>query len=445
MMGDTKHVFPQYAFYDRTGIQAFLEKQAEKGWLLEEAGNWSWKFRRDYPRKLHYTVVYFPKADIYDPEPGEEEQTFREFCAHGGWTLAASSAQMQIFYSELDAPTPIETDPVIEVENIHKSMRKSMLPSYWMLFAVAVMQLLVQWMSFSGNPVEFCSSNISLFMIVFWIVLLILNTGRIANYYSWRRRARRAAEEDGIFIETWGYGGLEFLICILLMLVLLGILITMENKRMAVVLGLGMASTLAVIALVEAFRRKLKREGYDAKTSKKATAIACVVLAVAVTGVVNALIFPVISNTSWEDEVAVEAGLPLKIQDLLGEGEYNTLVLTNQESVLLGYQKIFQVKEGRSATPRLEYELMEVKLPALYERCLEEMMDFPARNPGTKYQQIDPAPWGAERAWQLYDGEKLDWWYVLCYEDAIVQLIPDWEPTDEQKATVGEILGGEGS
>lgn len=440
-MSDTKHLFPQFAFYDRTGIQAFLEKQAAMGWLLDKIGPYSWHFHRDYPRKLHFAVTYFPKADIYDPEPGEEEQTFREFCAHGGWTLAASSAQMQIFYSESENPTPIETDPVIEVENIHKSMKKGMLTSYWLLLATGILQLLLQWFSIRKDPVEFCSSNISLFMIVFWIVLLILDIGRLVNYYRWRKRARLAAEEDGVFVETRGYGGLESTICILLMVVLLGILITMENRYMAVVLGLGMVTTLVVIALMEAFRRKLKREGYDAKTSKKATAIACVVLAIAVMGVVNALIVPVINNTSWEDEAAVEAALPLKIQDLLGDGEYNTLVLTDQESILLGYHRIYQVNEGITTSPNLQYELMEVKAPVLYERCLAEMMDYPSRNPGAEYQQIDPAPWGAEQAWQLFNGEELRRWYVLCYEDAILELIPSWDITREQMEKVGEIFG----
>lgn len=440
-MSDTKYRFPQFAFYDRTGIQDYLEKQAEKGWLLDEVGTFAWKFSRSYPRRLHYCVVYFPKADPYDPEPGEEERTFQEFCTHGGWTLAASSAQMQIFWSEAENPIPIETDPGMEVENIHKSMKKAMLPSYWMLLAAGILQIISQWIGFNADPLEFMASNISLYMVVFWIVLLILDIGRITNYYRWRRRARKAAEEDGIFVKTRGYGGLETTICMLLMVVMLVILITMENRRMAVFLGVDMIFMLAVIALVEAFRRKLKREGCDAKTSKKATAIACVVLAVAVTGVVNALILPVINNTSWEDEEAVEAGLPLRLQDLLGGGEYNSLVLSNQESVLLGYHKIFQVPEGSVMTPELQYEVLEVKVPALYERCLEELMDYPSRNPGAEYQPADPAPWGAEKAWQLYDGEELRTWYVLCYEDTIIELIPDWELTDAQKAVIGDMFG----
>lgn len=432
-MSDTKYAFPQFAFYDRTGIQTYLEKQARKGWILEDAGNFAWRFTRSYPRTLHYAVVYFPKVDLYDPSPTEQEETFREFCAHGGWILAGSNAQMQIFYSEAENPTPIETDPAIEVENIHRSMKKNVLRSYWIMLAVAILQLLVQWIPFQADPLEYLSSNLNLFMVVFWIVLLGLSVNRIVNYYHWHKRAEAAAEEDGIFLKTRGYGNLEAVVSIFLLAVLVFILVTMENRHMAVVLTVGMSSAVVVMALVEAFRRKLKREGYDAKTSKKAMAIACAVIALACWGIMYAVILPVVNNSDWKREEAVS----LDIRELIGEGEYDTLVLYDQESVLLGYEKIFQVHDGEHTTPRMQYELAKVKLPALYDRCLAQMMDYPSRNPGSEYQWTDPAPWGAEEAWQLHDGEELREWYVLCYEDAIVLLIPDWEMTAEQMAAVG--------
>lgn len=68
----TKRILATFAFYDRTGIQAFLEKQAEKGWMFEKFGILGWKFRRIQPKKLHFAVTYFPKASQFDPEPPED-------------------------------------------------------------------------------------------------------------------------------------------------------------------------------------------------------------------------------------------------------------------------------------------------------------------------------------------------------------------------------------
>ena len=45
-MRQTKHSFQVFSFYDRSGMEAYLEKQSEKGWLLEEIGALCWRFRR---------------------------------------------------------------------------------------------------------------------------------------------------------------------------------------------------------------------------------------------------------------------------------------------------------------------------------------------------------------------------------------------------------------
>ena len=56
-MKNTKRILAQFTFYDRTGIQKLLEKQAQKGWLLEKMTSLGWKFRRIEPQKIHYAVL----------------------------------------------------------------------------------------------------------------------------------------------------------------------------------------------------------------------------------------------------------------------------------------------------------------------------------------------------------------------------------------------------
>ena len=52
-----------------------------------------------------------------------------------------TTAQMQVFYNEAEDPVPIETDSLIELENIHESAKKSFLPSYYLLLAVCILQM----------------------------------------------------------------------------------------------------------------------------------------------------------------------------------------------------------------------------------------------------------------------------------------------------------------
>ena len=126
---NTKWRWESFSFYDRSGIVRRLEAMAAQGWMLEDITPVVWKYRRCPPRRLRFAVTYYPQATIYDPAPSQEQEFFYELCAHDGWELAASSGEMQIFCNDYPAPTPIETDPGLEVETIHKlAWRRLLLP-----------------------------------------------------------------------------------------------------------------------------------------------------------------------------------------------------------------------------------------------------------------------------------------------------------------------------
>ena len=122
-MRKKKYCIAQFTFYDRTGIQVYLEKMAAKGWMLEKVTNFYWQFSRIEPKAIHFAVTYFPKASEFDPEPGEEQKELYAFCEAAGWKFIAQTAQLQIFYSEADNPVPVETDAGVELKNIHKSAK----------------------------------------------------------------------------------------------------------------------------------------------------------------------------------------------------------------------------------------------------------------------------------------------------------------------------------
>ena len=45
-MKNTKRCFVLFSFYDRTGIENYLEKQAENGWMLDRITALGWQFKR---------------------------------------------------------------------------------------------------------------------------------------------------------------------------------------------------------------------------------------------------------------------------------------------------------------------------------------------------------------------------------------------------------------
>ena len=122
-MPHKKREYILYSFYDRTGIERHLEQMAAKGWMVEKMGRSFWTYHRMEPRAMHFSIVYFAPASEFDCTPGEEQQTFQDYCAEAGWTLAASWSQMLIFASDAEAPTPIETDAAVQVETVHQAMK----------------------------------------------------------------------------------------------------------------------------------------------------------------------------------------------------------------------------------------------------------------------------------------------------------------------------------
>ena len=173
-MKDTKRRFEWLSFYDHTGIERHLEEMAAQGWLLERIGSFTWCYRRTEPKKLAFSVSYFSGASQFDPGPSPEQEAFYDLCAHTGWTLAAASAQMQIFYNERPDPTPIDTDPEQEVKAIHRSAKRSWLPSQILLLAVGVLNLAQYLWRLFDDPVTTLASPLLLLCLVLWPVVILL-------------------------------------------------------------------------------------------------------------------------------------------------------------------------------------------------------------------------------------------------------------------------------
>ncbi len=202
-MKDTLKKVEFFTFYDKTGIEKHLEQMAAEGWLLEKMSAFHWTYRRIEPKKIHFSVSYYATVTDFEPEPTEQQQAFNEFCEHSGWKLATQTVQMQIFYNENDDPVPIETDPMLEIENIHISVKKTVLVSYILMLFLGFMMGASFVSTMLGDPILLLSSSIRLFTGVWCIVAFIYSLTELITYLTWRRKAKKLAEQ-GVFLETRG-------------------------------------------------------------------------------------------------------------------------------------------------------------------------------------------------------------------------------------------------
>ena len=257
-MKETKKIFCHFSFYDQVRIQEKLEEMAEQGWMVEKPGNFTWTFKRMEPQKLRFSVTYFPSASEFDPGPTDGELTKLDFCEQDGWVLAVKWGVMQIFYNENENAVPIETEPVAQVENVKKSMRKNVLfPHLFEVILIAwYMFMQVSWIR--RDLVEYLSDPLRVYQIPMWVCLLLACLYEIGFYFHWTRKAKRMAEEDGIFLPIKSNIRASY---ILLTFSFLMILFAFGSSRRYLIGGFIWSGVMCLIIFsVNVIKKKLKQK-----------------------------------------------------------------------------------------------------------------------------------------------------------------------------------------
>ena len=460
-MKDTKRKIMPFTFYDRTGIESKLEAQAANGWLLEKCAASGWIYRRIEPAKIHFSVVYFPAADPFDPYPSDDQVRFQEFCEHTGWELIASNAQMQIFCNRREHPIPIETDPVIEVENIHKSVKKTMFPAYISNLILAIMQIGLAVQRFSWDPLTELLSLPAMLATFFWCLDVVFWTILLGMYFHWHLRAKKAAM-DGQFLETTSTDGFQFIMLGTTTLALICMYLSFGSWKVSLTGILMVIGILGLSAIMIWLSNRMKQHNVSAKTNRFITYAFAVVMSLVLCG---GVIWLVVSVRMEENDKTAQAKtyeyngwtyyvyddpIPLRIEDLIETDYtgYSYEIISDASSPLLfRYEARQKTRYDALAEPEMQYRIVHVKVPFLYNWILDLMLEefdhnyaYPDEPDWKDNRSIDPNPWGAEQAYQLYLGDEAHDRYLLCYADHIIEIDLDWTPTDNEKAIIAEKL-----
>lgn len=471
-MRNTKRRLELFAIYDRVGLERHLAKMAEKGWLLEKIGRFLWTYRRIEPKHLAFSVCYFPTASQFDPEPSEEQETFYDFCQHTGWVLAATKVQLQIFYNERPHPVPIETDPAEEVDTIHRAMRKSYVPSSLFLLGIGALNGGRALFSLKRDPIGTLSSVSSLFSCLCWSMVILLTVTDLVSYFRWHRKAEEAAEHGEFYSarsHRWfQFGGLVFL-AVWLSYFFLSVLTSGDKTAMALLIATFLIYLPGAFLIVDGIKEGLKKKGVSKGVNRVVTLVGGFVLISALLGGITwGTLYG--SRHGWfqadNEETYVWNGhthtayndtLPVAVEDLTGDfyESYNRK-LTRESSVLLTRIEVSQWRrldaEDQREMPYLDYTVVVVKVPLLYEMCKEELYHardgYEAEKPEKdrySWQPVDPAPWGAVEAYQWGDSYGGLTHFLLCYQDRIVELELSYRYgqtiSETGMALVGEKLG----
>lgn len=448
-MKDSKRDFIPFSLYDRTGMAAHLEKRAAQGWLLDRVSPWGWHYRRIDPKRLHFAVTYYPKNSQYAPEPSEEQLTFQDFCAHTGWELAAAFGPHQFYYNEEKDPVPIQTDPEIELAQIRKAFRRA-LPIY-IVFLLLGLYMGCSWLwSLVNRPIDLLSSTGNLFTGVCWGLLFVFFAADLTTYLLWRRKAKAAAQL-GEFVPTHGCHRVMQVGMVLMLLALAGWMLTDRTPVLWYILVPFVLVMVLLYVVADRTKELLKRRKTPAGVNLTVTWVLTLALSFLLMG---AFMYGMVRGVRSGAFSLDDGPPPVTLSDLVSIPEEDCEVTSSVSRSALGSRAQYwmHTQPATEDYSSLTYTVVDVHLSWLYDACLNQLLHGkddlgvfdedvePASRYG--YRAADPAPWGAEEAWQLYspEGRALEN-YILCWDNRLVVFEPNLDGlAAEQMALVGELL-----
>ena len=466
-----------YSYYDHAGIARHLEDMARQGWQLEKAGSTFYTYHRCDPAELHYAVVYFPKASQFDPEPPAEQREFWELCKATGWELVTSRYQMQIFCNPAKDPTPIETDPVVQVENVRAAMKKGAVRGNWVLLLCSCLQIWLQFRTYSIR--DFLTQGFALLVVLVWLLLGINAIVELAAYHLWYRKAKAAAREEGVLLSPHSRRWWQILRIFFVVIITINLLILYldpshsPSTRMITLVSLFCYT--ALILIIYGSRQLMKKKGFSAEANMGLNILIAIVGTFVLMGGLIWMSFRVADDPSLNGHQNAETisytregrtytydfyrdSLPLTVEDLSDmepDPDYSRRMDVSGTPLLREYD-IRQVIPyySYSDAPELTYTVWEVGISSLYGPVKNSFfkdtvytfhgqIDFVIPH---GWVAADAAPWGALDAYQYHDEDGQPYGsYLLCYDSRFVEISFDaWNaapPTAEQMTLVGKVLG----
>ena len=472
-MKDKKRRLELFSIYDHTGIETHLENMAAKGWLLESISPFVWIYRHIEPRKLHFAVSYYPKADDYDPEPSEAQKTFHDFCEHSGWILAAGFNKMQIFYNERENPIPIETDPVTQVNTIHKAMKKSLLPNFCIPLIFCFMVIRWSHKELMENPIDTLLSTVNIVIVFNLVVLAIFYIVEAVGYIIWDRKARMVAKQ-GEFLPTPGHRGMKYAALALITITAIYYIVSVTLHFSGYMIAAAIVIIAVYIYVVDDIKSNLKSMKVKASTNKVLTTITSTVIVgfivpiIIIVNLVAAIVGELAKGEDYEKKghtytesyeykgvtfTAYHDTLPLTVGDLTGEDDNNYSRMWEEQKSLLICQYTADQDARRDLAqemPSLKYTITKVKIPATYDLCFNQLYnDHDDKNNKRvpeqwkrRLEEIDTEPWRAKAAYQVYIGDEAENTYIICWDGCIVEMDAGWQLTKQQMGIIAEKLNG---
>lgn len=107
----------RYNMMNKTLVESYLEKQAQKGWLLKSVSGGLAQFEKIEPDNYRFQM---DGMLLYEDEKKDD---YLQICEEAGWKQLVDTRDYRIFYTKDIHAVPLQTDPQIAFESVSKCIK----------------------------------------------------------------------------------------------------------------------------------------------------------------------------------------------------------------------------------------------------------------------------------------------------------------------------------
>ncbi len=423
-MKNKKYELNLFSFYDYAGMEEHFEEMALKGWMIETKKFVFNIYREIEPKKIKFNVSYAQKViDEYNPKMDDELGEFRDLVEYSGWIFALESGGMDVLYSEDINIAPVETDPHLRIDSVHKHMKKSLAMYY---FFVVFMIFLNYTFFINGilkNPISFASDFLKINEFILKILIIIYGIINIVDYSNWKKKALVRADLGEFALKNGNSRSVivySLYIVFFIELIFYLLQATYFGFTFLIIKEIvGFVFLFTAIVLGDYFKERMKRKGIDRDKIK----IRTIMLVVAILFLDN-----IIFSFFVEDSPKLES-MPYTVQELCGKNANDICHIESRDSFFSSQRVLGQSNEEGEPELWFYYDEVTVHMPFLYEPYKNYILEK-----SEDYKLVGDTSWGANKVY--YNSKNGRKFYILFYDNKILKMNFSWDVTDEQKAKI---------
>lgn len=351
-----------YLPYECSAVEKYLEKMAEKGWLLQSVKRSFFKFKKTGIRKIKYSVDVLDRVSVFDHNDSDVALEYREYCKAAGWTYICEDGKTQIFYTESESEIiSIHTDE----EEKFKVVFKSSINNVYGQMILMILFISSLYLQLTDNT-ESLATSIGIFSIALLFSVVLMNCIEVINFYIWVAKAKGQLKKNNLMPYN-SYNQLKrknILIKTYNIILILIFLISLIFDR-----GIKFNFPMALIMLVPIIilgnvKRITDKKDYT-KDSNMGIYIGSTIIAIIVASVLGS-IFGYSTNINHSEALTEKAGLTCvdfgyKKNEDKNSPDYKNSYIEFDKSILAQRTKYAFSNEGNS----FEYTVFESKYPLL--------------------------------------------------------------------------------